>query len=106
MKWTYIGLAAALQLGLSGLSLASFDGSGIASIEDFLAVSPELADAGLATPVERRQAGGRCGADGGGAICAGNLCCSAFGYCGDGDTFCPQIVGCQAAFGMTNSLLS
>ncbi|OIW32913.1 hypothetical protein CONLIGDRAFT_695180 [Coniochaeta ligniaria NRRL 30616] len=99
MKWTYLGLAALLQLGLSGLSLATFDSSGIGSLEDLLVVKAERADVDLSAPLERRQAGGRCGADGGGAICSGNLCCSAFGYCGDGDSYCPQIVGCQPAFG-------
>lgn len=99
MKWNYLGLAALLQLGFSGLSLASFDNSGIGSLEDLLAARADPAGVGLSAPVERRQAGGRCGADGGGAICSGNLCCSAFGYCGDGDTYCPQIVGCQPAFG-------
>ncbi|KAB5523097.1 hypothetical protein GE09DRAFT_491478 [Coniochaeta sp. 2T2.1] len=100
MKWNYLGLAALLQLGLSGLASATFDGSGIGSLEDLLAVRAEEAAAvGLSAPLERRQAGGRCGPDGGGAICAGNLCCSAFGYCGDGDSYCPQIVGCQGAFG-------
>ncbi|KAJ9161580.1 hypothetical protein NKR19_g2154 [Coniochaeta hoffmannii] len=99
MKWTYTGLAALLQLGLSGISLAAFDSSGIGSLEDLLAARAEPANVELSAPLERRQAGGRCGPDGGNAICSGNLCCSAFGYCGDGDQYCPQIVGCQAQFG-------
>ncbi|KAH8902500.1 hypothetical protein BR93DRAFT_243169 [Coniochaeta sp. PMI_546] len=99
MKWNHLGLALLLQLGLSGLSQASFDNSGIGSLEDLLAVRADTADVDVSAPLERRQAGGRCGADGGGAICSGTLCCSAFGYCGDGDSYCPQIVGCQPAFG-------
>src|SRR5690348_4255181 len=48
--------------------------------------------------LDTRQSG-RCGPDGGGAICPGNLCCSTFGYCGDGDTYCLNIAGCQPAYG-------
>lgn len=99
MKWTYLGLAASLQLGLSGLALATFDGSGIGSLGDLLAARAEPDGVGFSRPLDRRQNAGRCGSDGGGAVCPGNQCCSTFGYCGDGDTFCAQIAGCQSAFG-------
>ncbi|AEO64837.1 carbohydrate-binding module family 18 protein [Thermothielavioides terrestris NRRL 8126] len=42
---------------------------------------------------------GRCG---NGVTCLGSnfgRCCSQFGYCGDGDQYCPYIVGCQPQFG-------
>ncbi|ESA43749.1 carbohydrate-binding module family 18 protein [Neurospora crassa] len=42
---------------------------------------------------------GRCG---NGQNCLGSAygrCCSQFGWCGDGDQFCPYIVGCQPEFG-------
>lgn len=29
-----------------------------------------------------------CGSQGGGAVCANNLCCSQYGYCGSGDAYC------------------
>lgn len=88
MKWTLLSTAVALSLVAP--SLASLDDRGISPVDDLL-----LARAVL----EGRQATGRCGDDGGGARCPGNLCCSAFGYCGDGDQYCPQIVGCQPQYG-------
>ena len=36
----------------------------------------------------------RCGKDHGDAICPNGLCCSAFGYCGDGEPWCD--FGCQS----------
>ncbi|KAK4234126.1 carbohydrate-binding module family 18 protein [Achaetomium macrosporum] len=42
---------------------------------------------------------GRCG---NGVTCLGanfGRCCSQFGYCGEGDQYCPYIVGCQPEFG-------
>ncbi|EAQ90177.1 hypothetical protein CHGG_06796 [Chaetomium globosum CBS 148.51] len=42
---------------------------------------------------------GRCGNN---VNCLGSRfgrCCSQFGYCGDGDQYCPYIVGCQPQFG-------
>ncbi|KAK3335071.1 hypothetical protein B0H65DRAFT_583524, partial [Neurospora tetraspora] len=42
---------------------------------------------------------GRCG---NGQNCLGSTygrCCSQFGWCGEGDQFCPYIVGCQTEFG-------
>ncbi|KAK3311700.1 uncharacterized protein B0T15DRAFT_522307 [Chaetomium strumarium] len=42
---------------------------------------------------------GRCGNN---VTCLGSnfgRCCSQFGYCGDGDQYCPYIVGCQPEFG-------
>ncbi|RKU47842.1 hypothetical protein DL546_008257 [Coniochaeta pulveracea] len=88
MKSTLLSIAAAI--GFAAPSLASFDNHGLGSLEDLLLVKAEL---------EGRQDAGRCGADNGGARCPGNQCCSAFGYCGDGDSYCPQIVGCQPQYG-------
>ncbi|KXX80323.1 Pseudo-hevein [Madurella mycetomatis] len=42
---------------------------------------------------------GRCGNS---VTCLGSQfgrCCSQFGFCGDGDQYCPYIVGCQPEFG-------
>ncbi|KAK5651807.1 hypothetical protein OQA88_11675 [Cercophora sp. LCS_1] len=49
---------------------------------------------------QRSSTDGRCGS---GQNCIGSTfgrCCSQFGWCGDGDQFCPPIVGCQAEFGI------
>lgn len=35
-----------------------------------------------------------CGSEGGGAVCANNLCCSQYGYCGSTDAYCGN--GCQS----------
>ncbi|KAH6623988.1 hypothetical protein B0J18DRAFT_165629 [Chaetomium sp. MPI-SDFR-AT-0129] len=50
-------------------------------------------------PGQTPSTDGRCG---NGVNCLGSTygrCCSQFGYCGDGDQFCPPIVGCQPDFG-------
>ncbi|KAK0654839.1 hypothetical protein B0T16DRAFT_486562 [Cercophora newfieldiana] len=50
-------------------------------------------------PGMRSSTDGKCGS---GVTCLGSTfgrCCSQFGWCGDGDQFCPPIVGCQAQFG-------
>ncbi|KAK4672048.1 hypothetical protein QC764_611040 [Podospora pseudoanserina] len=50
-------------------------------------------------PGQRSSTDGRCG---GGQNCLGSTfgrCCSQFGWCGDGDQYCPYIVGCQPEFG-------
>ncbi|KAK4197557.1 putative chitine binding protein [Triangularia verruculosa] len=50
-------------------------------------------------PGQRSSTDGRCG---NGQNCLGSnfgRCCSQFGWCGDGDQFCPYIVGCQSEFG-------
>ncbi|KAK3367443.1 hypothetical protein B0T24DRAFT_659382 [Lasiosphaeria ovina] len=50
-------------------------------------------------PGLRSSTDGTCGS---GVTCLGSTfgrCCSQFGYCGDGDQFCPYIVGCQSDFG-------
>ncbi|KAK4183924.1 hypothetical protein QBC35DRAFT_517912 [Podospora australis] len=50
-------------------------------------------------PGQRSSTDGRCG---NGQNCLGSTfgrCCSQFGWCGDGDQFCPFIVGCQSEFG-------
>ncbi|KAK4118637.1 carbohydrate-binding module family 18 protein [Parathielavia appendiculata] len=50
-------------------------------------------------PGQRSSTDGRCG---NGVNCLGSTfgrCCSQFGWCGDGDQFCPYIVGCQPEFG-------
>ncbi|KAK4227387.1 hypothetical protein QBC38DRAFT_194623 [Podospora fimiseda] len=50
-------------------------------------------------PGQRSSTDGRCG---NGVNCLGSnfgRCCSQFGYCGDGDQYCPYIVGCQSEFG-------
>lgn len=99
MKWTYLGLATLLQLGLSVHAVAIFDGNVIRSLGDLLAARAEPADVGLSAPLDRRQASGTCGSGAGGAVCTGNQCCSEFGYCGEGDTYCAQIAGCQPAYG-------
>ena len=36
----------------------------------------------------------QCGSQGGGAICANNLCCSQYGYCGSTSAYCDT--GCQS----------
>jgi chitinase len=36
----------------------------------------------------------QCGSQGGGAICANNLCCSQYGYCGSTSAYCAS--GCQS----------
>ncbi|KAK4445335.1 pseudo-hevein [Podospora aff. communis PSN243] len=49
---------------------------------------------------QRSTTDGRCGS---GVNCLGSTfgrCCSQFGWCGDGDQFCPPIVGCQPQFGI------
>ncbi|KAK0634109.1 hypothetical protein B0T14DRAFT_492135 [Immersiella caudata] len=51
-------------------------------------------------PGLRSTTDGRCGS---GVSCLGaafGRCCSQFGWCGDGDQFCPPIVGCQPQFGV------
>ncbi|KAK3364621.1 hypothetical protein B0T25DRAFT_563627 [Lasiosphaeria hispida] len=51
-------------------------------------------------PGMRSSTDGKCGS---GVTCIGyasGRCCSQFGYCGDGDQFCPPIVGCQPEFGI------
>ncbi|KAK4097222.1 carbohydrate-binding module family 18 protein [Parathielavia hyrcaniae] len=48
---------------------------------------------------QRSSTDGRCGS---GVNCLGSAfgrCCSQFGWCGDGDQFCPYIVNCQPEFG-------
>lgn len=48
---------------------------------------------------QRSSTDGRCGNN---VNCLGSTfgrCCSQFGYCGDGDQYCPYIVGCQPEFG-------
>lgn len=48
---------------------------------------------------QRSSTDGRCGNN---VNCLGSnfgRCCSQFGYCGDGDQYCPYIVGCQPQFG-------
>ncbi|KAK4035191.1 hypothetical protein C8A01DRAFT_48578 [Parachaetomium inaequale] len=48
---------------------------------------------------QRSSTDGKCGNN---VNCLGSTfgrCCSQFGYCGDGDQFCPYIVGCQPQFG-------
>ncbi|KAK3372690.1 hypothetical protein B0H63DRAFT_485467 [Podospora didyma] len=48
---------------------------------------------------QRTTTDGRCG---NGVNCLGanfGRCCSQFGFCGDGDQYCPYIVGCQSEFG-------
>jgi hypothetical protein len=50
-------------------------------------------------PGMRSSTDGKCGNN---VTCLGSnfgRCCSQFGYCGDGDQFCPYIVGCQPEFG-------
>lgn len=50
-------------------------------------------------PGMRSSTDGRCG---NGVTCLGSQfgrCCSQFGFCGDGDQYCPYIVGCQPEFG-------
>ncbi|KAK0725914.1 hypothetical protein B0H67DRAFT_482540 [Lasiosphaeris hirsuta] len=50
-------------------------------------------------PGMRSSTDGKCGS---GVTCigySGGRCCSQFGYCGDGDQFCPPLVGCQPEFG-------
>ncbi|KAL1841753.1 hypothetical protein VTJ49DRAFT_6667 [Mycothermus thermophilus] len=50
-------------------------------------------------PGQRSSTDGRCG---NGVNCLGSQfgrCCSQFGWCGDGDQYCPYIVGCQPEFG-------
>ncbi|KAL2121680.1 hypothetical protein VTJ04DRAFT_2135 [Mycothermus thermophilus] len=50
-------------------------------------------------PGQRSSTDGRCG---NGVNCLGSpfgRCCSQFGWCGDGDQYCPYIVGCQPEFG-------
>ncbi|KAK0726188.1 hypothetical protein B0T21DRAFT_315323 [Apiosordaria backusii] len=50
-------------------------------------------------PGQRSSTDGRCGS---GQNCLGSTfgrCCSQFGWCGDGDQYCPFIVGCQPDFG-------
>jgi hypothetical protein len=50
-------------------------------------------------PGMRSSTDGTCGT---GVTCLGSRfgrCCSQFGYCGDGDQYCPYIVGCQPEFG-------
>ncbi|KAK1757987.1 hypothetical protein QBC47DRAFT_440373 [Echria macrotheca] len=54
-------------------------------------------------PGMRSSTDGKCG---NGVTCLGTdfgRCCSQFGYCGDGDQFCPPIVGCQPEFGSCDS---
>lgn len=49
---------------------------------------------------QRSSTDGRCGS---GVNCIGSTfgrCCSQFGWCGDGDQFCPPVVGCQPEFGI------
>ncbi|KAF8701357.1 hypothetical protein HU200_033687 [Digitaria exilis] len=36
----------------------------------------------------------QCGSQAGGAVCANNLCCSQYGYCGLGGDYCGS--GCQS----------
>lgn len=100
MNWTYLGLAAALQLGWPVHALAIFDGTGIRSLGGFLVGRAQQADIGVSARLDQRQAGGQCGASAGGAKCPDNLCCSEFGYCGNDDTYCAQIAGCQSAYGL------
>ncbi|KAJ3369781.1 hypothetical protein HDU91_006905 [Kappamyces sp. JEL0680] len=45
------------------------------------------------------QLGGRCGTNLG--VCASSLCCSQYGYCGNGDAWCGA--GCQSLFGTCGS---
>ncbi|KAM7219553.1 hypothetical protein V8F06_005108 [Rhypophila decipiens] len=50
-------------------------------------------------PGFRTSTDGTCGP---GITCLGSTygrCCSQFGWCGDGDQFCPYIVGCQSEYG-------
>ncbi|KAM7198457.1 hypothetical protein V8F33_004963 [Rhypophila sp. PSN 637] len=50
-------------------------------------------------PGFRTSTDGSCGP---GITCLGSTygrCCSQFGWCGDGDQFCPYIVGCQTEYG-------
>lgn len=52
---------------------------------------------------QRSSTDGRCGS---GVSCLGTSygrCCSQFGWCGDGDQFCPPVVGCQPQFGTCDS---
>ncbi|KAK1830618.1 hypothetical protein QBC39DRAFT_308574 [Podospora conica] len=52
---------------------------------------------------QRSSTDGRCG---NGVSCLGTnygKCCSQFGWCGDGDQFCPPVVGCQPQFGECES---
>ncbi|KAG2565353.1 hypothetical protein PVAP13_7NG057817 [Panicum virgatum] len=44
--------------------------------------------------VELVKVGEQCGIQAGGAMCANNLCCSQFGFCGLGAKYCG--VGCQS----------
>lgn len=38
----------------------------------------------------------QCGRQAGGALCAGSLCCSQFGWCGDTAAYCDPSQGCQS----------
>lgn len=38
----------------------------------------------------------QCGRQAGGKTCAGNLCCSQYGYCGTADDYCSPSKGCQS----------
>ncbi|KAM5561598.1 barwin-like [Rosa sericea] len=38
----------------------------------------------------------QCGRQAGGKTCAGNLCCSQYGYCGTSDDYCSPSTGCQS----------
>ncbi|KAJ9143023.1 hypothetical protein NKR23_g6795 [Pleurostoma richardsiae] len=56
-------------------------------------------EADLTGSLERRQSSnGRCGPDQNNQVCTGNLCCSTYGYCGEGTDYCLAI-WCQADYG-------
>ncbi|KAL1852373.1 hypothetical protein VTK73DRAFT_9236 [Phialemonium thermophilum] len=104
MRWIDISLAAG-ALGFAGSSLAKLDVGGRSG--GFVNLFPggslfggrgEVVSDGFGN-LERRQSAGTCGPTNGNAVCPGNQCCSQFGYCGEGDQFCPAIVGCQPQYG-------
>jgi len=55
---------------------------------------PALAPTPTLAGVELVKVGEQCGIQAGGAMCANNLCCSQFGFCGLGAQYCG--VGCQS----------